>query len=194
MIYRIKNGDYLRLLDVHKKDGSFVHCFLMTYIYIKSLKLVLYDNTSLLDKLYFKLKKQKKSSDYPIGKKYFYSALKDNELNFIQSGRTINELLKDYDFSFDSCNYLNVVEETINTYGNIITRYDKCFISNGKKIFNTQGEYENYIINNQKFYLEDYLNKLSASNNLDKLRLEFGNIFNELLAEERDKKINLILD
>lgn len=194
MIYRIKNGDYLRILNIPKKDGSFIDCLPMTYMYIKSINGALYDNTGLLDKLYFKLKKLNKKSDFPIGKKYFYLTLKDNELKFIQVGRTINELLKDYDFSFDSCNYLNVVEEKINTYGNTFPSYDKCFISNGKKIFNSQGEYENYIINNQEFYLEDYLNKLNPSNNLDKLRLEFGDIFNELLAEERDKKINLILD
>lgn len=192
MIYRIKNGDYLKILKIPKKDGSFVDCVPMTFIYLKSQKIILYDNTGLIDRLWFKLREKK--SDCPIGKKYFYLVLNNNELKFIQVGRTINKLLKDYDFSFNSNDYLNIIEENISTYGNIFPCYDKCFISNGKKIFNSQEDYENYTINNQEFYLEDYLNKLSPSNNLDKLRLEFGDDFNELLAEEREKKINLILD
>ena len=192
MIYRIKNGDYLKILKIPKKDGSFVDCFPMTFIYLKSQKIILYDNTGLIDRLWFKLREKK--SDCLTGKKYFYLVLKGNELKFIQVGRTINKLLEDYDFSFDSDNYLNIIEEQINTYNHVFQSYDKCFISSGRKLFDSQEEYENYIINNQEFYLEDYLNKLNPSNNLNKLRLEFGDIFNELLAEERDKKINLILD
>jgi hypothetical protein len=61
-------------------------------------------------------------------------------------------------------------------------------------LFSSEDEYKNFIINKQPFYLEDYLNKLSPYNNMDKIRFEFGDIVNEILSEERDEKINKILE
>jgi hypothetical protein len=165
----------------------------MTFIYLKSQKIILYDNTGLIDRLWFKLRKYELNSSN-IGRRFFYFILHDGNIKYIEVGNSINSILKEYNFSYDSDNYLNVIDEKVQSHIGPLSSYNKSFISNGKRLFSSEEEYNSFILNNQEFYLEDYLNKLSASNNLDKLRLEFGDIFNELLAEERDKKINLILD
>jgi hypothetical protein len=72
--------------------------------------------------------------------------------------------------------------------------YDKSYITKSSGSFSSEQEYYDFILNNQPFYLEDFLYKNSALNNIDLIKDEYGDVYFELLEEERDNKINLILE
>jgi hypothetical protein len=188
-----KNGDCLKILNIPKKNGIFLKYLPMTFCYLQSQKTLLYDDTNFLNKIYRKLRSEGKNTSF-LGKRYFYFTLHEDKIKFIEVGFKINQKLENYDFSYSSKDYLNIVIENVKSPIGDLASYDKTFIDKGNSLFSSEDEYKNFIINKQPFYLEDYLNKLSPYNNMDKIRFEFGDIVNEILSEERDEKINKILE
>lgn len=52
-----------------------------------------------------------------------------------------------------------------------------------------------YIRNNQPGYLEDFLERNSLMNNIPSVKKAFGNdLLSEIIQEDRDKKINQIIE
>lgn len=192
MKHVLKDGDYLNILKIPKKDGTFVNEIPMTFAYLEKSKKVLYDDSNLINKIYWKLRKNNLKSS-SIGKRMFYFVLHDGVIKYIEVGNSIHKLLnKDCSFSYNIKDNLHIVKEMINS--SILPSYDKSYITKSSGLFSSEQEYHDFILNNQPFYLEDYLYKNSALNNIHLIKEEYGDVYFELLEEERDNKINLILE
>jgi hypothetical protein len=194
MKHVLKDGDYLNILKIPKKDGTFVNEIPMTFAYLEKSKKLLYDDSNLINKIYSKLiKNNLKSSS--IGKRIFYFVLHDGFIKYIEVGNSIHKLLNsDCSFSYNIKDNLHIVKEMINSSIGGLPSYDKSYITKSSSSFNSEQEYHDSILNNQPFYLEDFLYKNSALNNIHLIKEEYGDVYFELIEEERDNKINLILE
>jgi hypothetical protein len=194
MKHVLKDGDYLNILKIPKKDGTFVNEIPMTFAYLEKSKKLLYDDSNLINKIYWKLRKNNLKSS-SIGKRMFYFVLHDGVIKYIEVGNSIHKLLnKDCSFSYNIKDNLHIVKEMINSSIGLLPSYDKSYITKSSGLFSSEQEYHDFILNNQPFYLEDYLYKNSALNNIHLIKEEYGDVYFELLEEERDNKINLILE
>jgi hypothetical protein len=194
MKHVISDSDYLNILKIPKKDGSFVNEIPMTFAYLEKSKKVLYDDSNLINKIYWKLRENNiKSSG--VGKRTFYFVLHNGIIKYIEVGNSIHKLINNNcSFSYNIKDNLHIVQEMVSIVGTSLPSYDKSYIIKSAGLFSSEQEYHDFILNNQPFYLEDYLYKNSALNNIDLIKDEYGDVYFELLEEERDNKINLILD
>jgi len=195
MKHVLKDGDYLNILKIPKKDGTFVNEIPMTFAYLEKSKKLLYDDSNLIIKINSKLiKNNLKSSS--IGKRIFYFVLHDGFIKYIEVGNSIHKLLNsDCSFSYNIKDNLHIVQEIVIINGGMsFPSYDKSYITKSSSSFNSEQEYHDFILNNQPFYLEDFLYKNSVLNNIDLIKDEYGDVYYELLKEERDNKISLILE
>lgn len=194
MKHKIENGDLLRALEIPKKDGTFVQSIRVTYAYLNTQKITIYDTTGLINKIWLKLR-QTKSNSSSIGQRYFYYILHDNSIKWIEVGKKINDILSTrYNFSYDSKDHLSIIQEMKESSIGPLPSWDKTHIIQKDSIFSSPEEYNDFILNQQPFYLEDYFNKFNTPDYLNKIRLEWGNIVDEVIQEERDKKIVSILN
>ena len=194
MKHLLSDGYCLGILKIPKKDGTFVHEISMTFAYLEGSKRILYDDSDLLNKIYQKLRKNNLKSGN-IDKRIFYFVLHDGVIKYIEVGNSIHKLLNsDCSFSYNIKDNLHIVKEMINSSIGVLPSYDKSYITKSSSSFNSEQEYHDFILNNQPFYLEDFLYKNSALNNIDLIKDEYGDVYFELLEEERDNKINLILE
>jgi hypothetical protein len=194
MKHLLTDGDCLNILKIPKKDGTFVNEISMTFSYLEKSKRLLYDDSNLINKIYLKLRKNNLKSS-GIGKRIFYFVLHDGLIKYIEVGNSIHKLLNnDCSFSHDIKDNLHIVKEMINSSIGGLPSYDKSYITKSSGSFSSEQEYYDFILDNQPFYLEDFLYKNSALNNIDLIKDEYGDVYFELLEEERDNKINLILE
>jgi len=192
-VLKVKDGDCL-ILKIPKKDGTFVNEMSMTFTYLEKSKKLLYDDSNLINKIYWKLRKNNLKSS-SIGKRIFYFVLHDGAIKYIEVGNSIHKLLNnDCSFSYNIKDNLHIVKEMYDSSIGGLPSYDKSYITKSSSSFNSEQEYHDFILNNQPFYLEDFLYKNSVLNNIDLIKDEYGDVYFELIEEERDNKINLILE
>jgi len=194
MKHVISDSDYLNILKIPKKDGSFVNEIPMVFSYLGGSKRVLYDDSNLLNKIYYKLRKNKLKSS-GIGKRIFYFVLHNEVIKYIEVGNSLNKLItNDCSFSYNIKDNLHIVKKMYDSSIGGLPSYENSHITKSSGLFSSEREYHDFILNNQPFYLEDFLYKNSALNNIDLIKDEYSDVYYELIEEERENKINLILE
>lgn len=189
----LSNGSRLKFVQIPKKDGTFTNCIPVTWCHIKSK--IYYDHTGLLNKICRKQRELGMTSKM-IGSKYWYCVLDKGEIKMIQVGRKISEILKNYDFSFNSNDHLLVDIKKVSSHIGPLDSYDDSIIKSIDNLspkFNSEDEYYKFIIENQPFYLEDFLSKNSVVNNLDVIKKFFTQSYKLVIQEERENKLNELL-
>jgi hypothetical protein len=190
MLYRIEDGDCLKLLHIPKEDGSgFVEYKKASFIWIDNK--ILYDDSGIIYKLYNKLRKIGDDSRM-IGHRYFYRILHNGDVRYFTCGTSLYKIIKDGRSPNDFWNdYLSVSFQNVREfkdYGN------SSIVRNVDDIFKSEDEYFNFILNNDNSKFYEFLYNNSVCKNIDLVMKKYGDVFGEVLSDMRDEKIDMILD
>ncbi len=200
MKHIISNNDCFNIVQIPKKDGTFVKKIEMSFVFLQKHKKILYDDSGLINKMYFKIYEKKVNTDRSLfspGKRIFYYAIINNKIKYIEVGKTLSEIIdKDCTFSYSANDCLYV--KCYNVFGanayEYLPNYSKSYVIKKEDLFNSEKDYFDFIIKNQSYYLEDILSKDKVINNIDIIKKDFGDIYSEVIKEDRDKKIDKIFE
>lgn len=195
-MYKIEDGDVLKILPILKKDGSFIPFINVNNIYIggKLVSEVSGDYLTKLKNFYFFNEEFKNRNVIYTNKKYF-CIYKDNKIDYISVGRRIFDIVSE-NYKFDPRDDLQLKVKISIILG--FPNYDKSYIfsEEWKKPpinINSQDEWKNWYINNQSIYLEDEIDKNNYIYNMDILRKEYPEYVAYTTSETRDKKLESLL-
>ena len=202
MIYKLQDGDIVKILPILKKDGSFIP--ILEIIGYNIGNKMVYDNSN-----YLKRALQKKYFDENLTnnhpntiKKYFLCIYHNNEIKYTSVGKKIMEkLMKDYKFDPRNNLQLSVKIEMINNtqIGRPLPSFDKSEIIEKNWIkpnidIGSQTDWFKWLKNNQPFYIEDRIEKNNVFNSIEILKKEgLNDYIAEIISEDRDKKLEKIL-
>jgi hypothetical protein len=199
-MYRLNNGDIIKLLPILKKDGTLVPIIEKNSFLIDNK--VIYDddiNRNLTNAIHQKKITDTKFKGYKLNK-YFISAYINNKIEFIHIGKQIKQKLSEYKFDPRNNSHLSVSIEEVIIGANLLPNYDKsCIVIkewDKPKIDVDSGiEWYNWLKNNQPFYMEDYFEKYSISNNIGIIKDSgLTEIIAEIITDNRENKLNKILN
>lgn len=201
MIYKLKDGDVVKILPIVKKDGfSFIEELKGFYIGNK----IIYDTpdgilrNALANKLY------KEGSYTSITRlqanKLALCIYHEGEVKFTLVGRKIKEVLMN-GYKFDPRNnyQLKVNIEMVQASIGNLPSFDKCEVIQKEwdkpdiDIDNQEAWFK-WLRTNQPFYIEDYVENNNVYKNINILKKEgLSDYIQEIIAENREKKINQVL-
>lgn len=192
MIYRLEDGDCVKILPLLNKDGSFLP--------IKELRSFFIGNKTIFDtsgNLAKAIRKKDEKAFSPT--KYMVCIYHNDEIKFTMVGSVLfNIILENYKFDPRNNLHLKINIKNCNLGGMILPDYKDSLITdtewNKPDFGNNQDDWISWIKNKQPFYYEDYINSKGLIANLDLLKKEgYGEFLQEVISENRDKKINQIL-
>jgi hypothetical protein len=105
-------------------------------------------------------------------------------LNYIRVGRTIDKVIQNYNLS-DHRNeyYLHINKKNIGPYDT----FEDSYILTEQSNLSSDKDLHDFIKNNTSIYLEEIINKSNVYNNIDLIKKEFGDLYLEIIQEERKK-------
>lgn len=196
MIYKLKDGDILKVLPVLQKNDTFVPILEKKLFYIG--KRIIYDDdiNGYLRKAIQNERYLGTNTNNKYTKVYFICVYINNEIKYVKVGRKLCEKLQYYKFDPRNNLHLSINIEMVDVFPS----YDKSTIvekdwDRPDIDINSQSEWINFIKNNHQGYIEDYLEKYNVYNNMDALK-ESGltDAISELVIENRENKLNKILN
>ncbi len=209
-MYKLQDGDIVKILPILKKDGSFIP-ILEVICYSIGNKMI-YDNSNYLKRaLQKKYFDENLTNNHPNAiKRYFLCIYHNNEIKYTSVGKKIMEkLMKDYKFDPRNNLQLSVKIEMINnTQIGPLPSFDKSEIIEKDWIkpnididsqtdwfdYQYQTDWFDWLKNNQPFYIEDRIEKNNVFNNIEALKKEgLNDYIAEIISEDRDKKLEKIL-
>lgn len=201
MMYKLKDGDVVKILPILKKKGGFSPVEELRGFFIGGK--VIYDtpenhlrialkNKSYIEKSYIDPSRQ--------STKVVLCIYHEGEIKFTLVGKTIKEkLINGYKFDPRNNYQLKVNIEMKDSHVGHLPSFDKS------EIIQQDWDKPNIDIDNQEawfewlrikqpFYIEDYIEKHNVLNNIDILKNEgLSDYIYEIIAENREKKINQVL-
>ncbi len=205
MIHNIKNNDIIKVLPFITKSGE-IKWSDSVYILSCNTKdfghVFLYDDTNFLNKLYFKSKSHNTLSKVFITKKHFLHGYTNGESKLFGVGRKIFDILKNTNLNVSDNTHLLVKEKDVILGGHDFKSYDDsttiCYDWTPPALdISSKTEWFEWLKNNQPEDIISYATKNGryVRNNIDKLNSIFGaDMVSEVIQEEREGKLNLILD
>jgi len=192
MLYNLQDKDIVRILIIPKKDGTFVDKLSYRSVYINGKSI--YDDSGLLNKIYKKIILTKKNPKKfgQFGLHHFYCIIKNNQLSYIRVGRTIDEIIQNFNLSdFRNEYYLYLNKKNIGPYDT----FEDSYILIEQSNLSSDEDFYDFIRNKNSvsIYLEDMVNKSNVYNNIDLIKEEFGDLYLEIIQEEREKKLDSLL-
>jgi len=199
MMYKLKDGDVVKILPIIKKTGGFSPVEELRGFSIGGK--VIYDTpenhlrTALKNKSY-------KEASYQDPSRLQYTKVvlciyHEGEIKFTLVGKTIKDKLIN-GYKFDPRNNYQL-KVNIEMKGPPLPSFDKSEIIQQDwdkpniDIDNQEAWFE-WLRTNQPFYIEDYVEKNNVFNNIDILKKEgLSDFIYEIIAENREKKINQVL-
>jgi hypothetical protein len=196
MIYKPEDGDIVKILPILKKDGTFCPLIKTGFVYLDG-KLI-YDQSNYLRRIRQNeyVKKSNKISN--IGERFFFFVSINEEFKFMQTGKKITDIIKEGLYQGQSMGslltgngHLKISKREIQTF----PCFDESKIVEKKwnsPNISTQTEAVEWTMKNQPFYIEDFLEKNGIFANLKMLNEHYDNAFSDLIAEDRNKKLEAI--
>ena len=202
MMYKLKDGDVVKILPILKKKGGFSPVEELRGVFIGGK--VIYDtpenhlrialkNKSYIEKSYIDPSSLQST-------KVVLCIYHEGEIKFTLVGKTIKEkLINGYKFDPRNNYQLKVNIEMKDSHVGHLPSFDKS------EIIQQDWDKPNIDIDNQEawfewlrikqpFYIEDYIEKHNVLNNIDILKNEgLSDYIYEIIAENREKKINQVL-
>ena len=200
-MYKLQDGDIVKILPILKKDGSFIP-ILEAIAYSIGNKMI-YDNSNYLKRaLQKKFFEENITNYHPHGtKKYFLCIYHNDEIKYTSVGKKVmDKLMKGY--KFDPRNNLQLkvkIEMVNNTQIGPLPSFDKCEIIEKDWIkpnidIDSQTDWFKWLKNNQPFNIEDIIEKNNVFNSIENLKNEgLNDYIAEIISEDRDKKLEKIL-
>jgi len=203
MMYKLKDGDIVKILPIVKKKGGFSAVEQLNGFFIG--EKIIYDTPE----NYLKVALNKKffidnSTELnPLRVKINKTALcifHEGEIKFTLVGKKILDIIvAGYKFDPRTNYQLKVNIEMVQTGVGHFPSFDKSEIIQQEwdkpniDIDNQEAWFE-WLRANQPFYIEDYVEKNNVYKNIDILKKEgLSDYIQEIIAENREKKINQVL-
>lgn len=199
MIHKLENGDNLKLLPFITHDNQVKWGYQHRCLVTKQRKYI-YDVNGYLSKAYFKHRNDLKN--LRLLKRYAFNVYIDGQIKVINVGKKIMDIISESDknaFNLKSNNHLIIVKEDVNTTMGPLPNYDKSYIGESEwncpvGDINSKSDWLNYIKNNQPRFIE-YIEENSEIKKRKELIEEFGfDIISEYISEERERKLETILN
>lgn len=196
-LYRPEDGDIVKVLPILKKDGTFCPFIKTGFVYLDGGKFI-YDQSNYLKRIWHNeryVKKSKKTSN--IGERFWFFVLVNGSFKFMQAGKKISDIIKNELYQGNSMGSVLISDKHLLISKTLVQSFpcfDKTKVIENKwncPVSNNE-EATNWILNKQPFYIENYLEKNGIFANLKLLNEYYDNAFSDLIAEDRDKKLEAI--
>jgi hypothetical protein len=196
MIYKLKDGDILKVLPILQKNNTFIPILEKKLFYIG--KRIIYDDDTngYLRKAIQNERYLGTNTNNNYAKAYFICIYINDEIKYVKVGRKLCEKLQYYKFDPRNNLHLSINIEIVDVFPS----YDKSTIVEKEWDrpdidINSQSDWINFIQNSQQEYIEDYLEKYNVYNNMDALKESgLSDAISELVIENRERKLNKILN
>ena len=196
-LYRPEDGDIVKVLPIMKKDGTFCPFIKTGFVYLDGGKFI-YDQSNYLKRVWNNeryVKKSNKTSNF--GERFWFFVLVNGSFKFMQAGKKISDIIKNELYQGNSMDSLLISDKHLQISKTLIQSFP-CF--DETKVIKKKWDYPasnneevtNWILNKQPFYIEDYLDKNGIFANLKLLNEYYDNAFSDLIAEDRNKKLETI--
>ncbi len=194
--YIPEDGDIVKILPILKKDGTFCPLIKAGFVHIDGR--FIYDQSNYLKRIWYNerfVKKSNKTSN--IGERFWFFVLINGEFKFMQTGKKLTDIIKEGLYQdqtlgslFTSDKHLRIVKTQILSF--------PCF--DGSSIVENKWNSPNisaqtaveWTMKNQPIFIEDYLQSNGIFANLKMLNEYYDNAFSDLIAEDRNKKLETI--
>lgn len=196
-LYRPEDEDIVKVLPILKKDGTFCPFIKTGFVYLDGGKFI-YDQSNYLKRVWHNeryTKKSNKTSNF--GERFWFFVLVNGQYKFMQTGKKLTDIIINELYQGNSMGgvligdkHLQISKTLIQSFPcfdetKVVEKKWDCPISNNE-------EATNWILNKQPFYIEDHLEKNGIFANLKLLNEYYDNAFSDLIAEDRNKKLEVI--
>jgi hypothetical protein len=201
-MYKLKDGDIIKILPIVKKDGSFSPVEELRGFYIGGK--VIYDTPQNHLKTALKTKAHQEGSYQSAADsqntKIALCIYHEGEIKFTAVGKTIKDkLINSYQFDPRNNDHLKINIKMIGSYIGHLPSFDNCEViqqqwDKPNIDIDSQKDWLEWIKLNQPFFIEDYVESRSVFNNIDHLKQEgLTDYIYQIIADSRDKKINEVM-
>lgn len=201
-MYKLKDGDIIKILPIIKKDGSFSPVEELRGFYIGGK--VIYDTPQNHLKLALRTKAHQEGSYQSASEsqntKIALCIYHENQIKFTLVGKTLKDkLINSYLFDPRNNDHLKINIEMKHSSVGPLPSFDKCEVVqqdwNRPNIdIDNQEAWFEWLRNNQPFFIEDYVESRNVFNNIDTLKQEgLTDYIYQIIADSREKKINEVM-
>ena len=195
-LYRPEDGDIVKVLPILKKDGTFCPFIKTSFVFLGDRKMI-YDQSNYLKRVWLNERYLESNKTSNFGERFWFFVLVNGQFKFMQTGKKISDIIKKELYQDNSMGsvlisdkHLQISKTLVQSFPcfdetKVIEKKWDCPVSNNE-------EATNWILNKQPFYIEDYLEKNGIFANLKLLNEYYDNAFSDLIAEDRDKKLEAI--
>jgi hypothetical protein len=196
--YKPEDGDVVKILPILKKDRTFCPFIKTGFVYLAPDGKLIYDQANYLRRIRQNeyIKKSNKISN--IGERFWFFVSINEEFKFMQTGKKLTDIIKEGLYQGQSMGSLLKGDGHLKISKTQIQSYP-CFDESNivEKKWNspnisTQKEAVEWTMKNQPIFIEDYLESNGIFANLKMLNEYYDNAFSDLIAEDRNKKLEAI--
>ena len=202
MMYKLKDGDIIKILPIVKKDGSFSPVEELRGFYIGGK--VIYDTPQNHLKTALKTKAHQEGSYQSAADsqntKIALCIYHEGQIKFTLVGKTLRDkLINSYQFDPRNNDHLKINIKLIGSYIGHLPSFDNCEViqhqwDKPNIDIDSQTAWLDWLKTNQPFFIEDYVESRSVFNNIDTLKQEgLTDYIYQIIADSRDKKINEVM-
>lgn len=201
-MYKLKDGDIIKILPIIKKDGSFSPVEELRGFYIGGK--VIYDTPQNHLKTALKTRAHQEGSYQSASEsqntKLALCIYHEGQIKFTLVGKTIKDkLINSYKFDPRNNDHLKINIKLIGSYIGHLPSFDNCEViqqewDKPNIDIDSQAAWIDWLRNNQPFFIEDYVESRSVFNNIDTLKQEgLSDYIYQIIADSREKKINEVM-
>ena len=190
MFHKLKDGDLVKILPFIDDNGRFEFGVDFNTMFLKKQSMTILDNTKILNKLFFKYRNE---FNIRIAHRTLLNVCIDGgDIKTIAITRTLNKIIEDNEKLLDmKDNYFLMVRiNDVSSPIGPLPSYDNSHV--------VQLDWEPLdisLIKKQQANYSDMFEKNSPMKNRDRISKEFGkDLISEIITEEREEKINKILN
>ena len=202
MMYKLKDGDIIKILPILKKDGSFSLVEELRGFYIGGK--VIYDTPQNHLKTALRTKAHQEgayqSASESQNTKIALCIYHEGQIKFTLVGKTIKDkLINSYLFDPRNNDHLKINIKLVGSYIGHLPSFDNCEViqkewDKPNIDINSQTAWIDWLKQNQPFFIEDYVESRSVFNNIDTLKQEgLTDYIYQIVADSREKKINDVI-
>ena len=196
--YKPVDGDIVKVLPILKKDGTFCPFIKTGFVYLAPDGKLIYDQANYLKRVWYNEYAKKSNKTPNIGERFWFFVLINEEFKFMQTGKKLTDIIKQGLYQGQSMGslltgggHLKISKREIQTF----PCFDESKIVEKKwnsPNISTQTEAVEWTMKNQPIFIEDYLESNGIFANLKILNEYYDNAFSDLIAEDRNKKLETI--
>lgn len=202
-MYKLKDGDIIKILPIIKKDGSFSPVEELRGFFIGGK--VIYDTPQNHLKTALRTKAHQEgayqSASESQNTKIALCIYHEGQIKFTLVGKTLKDkLINSYQFDPRNNDHLKINIKLVGSYIGHLPSFDNCEViqkewDKPNIDINSQTAWIDWLKQNQPFFIEDYVERRSVFNNIDTLKEQgLTDYIYQIIADSREKKINEVME